>query len=298
MINQRIGSFIAVLRRELNLSQEQFAERLGVSNRSVSRWENGRTLPDFSLMEQICEVTGVTLSELLSGARQNPSDKKRNSILLVLALWDREKLEKIKALNIWFALGLASLLAAVLSAIFVGQAEAWLLAGLGVYFHGLGFYRNNRDPGLTDGEKAILAATGDDVAMYSPEEMLIFARRSQRVTIAQYKKAFQEICENLAENERVTFAMVANEYAVGDAPGIWHTGVAVTQNRIFLCGETIAGRFMTRTVMNTVDRKDILSVRCAKRSIMIRTASSTLTIRGENLDVPGEAFRKAALVEV
>ena len=65
MINQRIGSFIAALRKEQNLTQEQFAEKLGVSNRSVSRWENGNTLPDLSLMEKICRITGVTLPELL-----------------------------------------------------------------------------------------------------------------------------------------------------------------------------------------------------------------------------------------
>ena len=41
MINRRIGSFIAALRKEQHLTQEQFAEKLGVSNRSVSRWENG-----------------------------------------------------------------------------------------------------------------------------------------------------------------------------------------------------------------------------------------------------------------
>lgn len=297
MMNQRIGAFIAALRKEQNLTQEQLAEKLGVSNRSVSRWENGNTLPDFSLMEHICQITGVTLSELLAGARQDPSQEKRNSILLVLALWDREKLAKTRALNIWFGLGLASLLAAVLSAVFLSRTEAWLLAGLGLCFHGLGFYRNGRDPGLTDGEKAILAATGDRVAMRHPEELLIFARRRQPTARAQYEKAFREICDNLTENEQVCFAMVADEYAVGDAPGIWHIGVAVTQERLFLCGETIAGRLMTRTVMDTVDRKDILSVAYTDRSIRIRTARTTLTVRGTALSGLGEALRKTVLPE-
>ena len=136
MINQRIGAFIAVLRKEQGMTQEQFAERLGVSNRSVSRWENGNTLPDLSMMQLICQITGITLSELLSGARQDPSGEAPDSALAVLALWDREKLAKLRSLNGWFGLGLVTLLAAVMAAAALGRAEGWLLAGLG---YGIGF---------------------------------------------------------------------------------------------------------------------------------------------------------------
>lgn len=296
MMNHRIGSFIAKLRKEQNLTQEQFAEKLGVSNRSVSRWENGSTLPDFSLMQGICEITGVTLSELLHGVRHDPSTEKRDSILVILALWDREKLAKIKTLNLWFGLGLVLLLAAGLSSDVLSQAERWLLAGFGVFCHGLGFYRNNRDPGLTDGEKAILAASGEAVAMRHPEELLIFSRKFQRVGAAQYRTAFRAICESLEEHERVSFAMTANEYAIGTAPGIWHVGIAVTQDRVFLCGETAAGRFMTRTVMDVCDRKDILSVQYTRSSILLKTNRATLTVRGENLGQLGEAFKNAVLL--
>lgn len=293
MINRRIGSFIAALRKEQNLTQEQFAEKLGVSNRSVSRWENGNTLPDFSLMQSICEVTGVTLPELLNGVRKSPSTERKDSILLVLALWDREKLAKIKALNLWFALGLISLLAAVLSAESLSRTGTWLLVCLGVFFHGLGFYRNNRDPKLTDGEKAVLAASCDSVTMRQPEELLSFAGKAQNVSVPQYKTAFRVICENLAESEQVSFAMVATEYISGTAPGIWHAGIAVTQERIFLCGETVAGRLMTRTVLDVYDKADILSVQCTNRSILLKTARTALTIKGENIRQLEEAFKNA-----
>ena len=53
MTNIRIGTFIADLRKEQGLTQKQLAERLGVSNRSISRWENGNTLPDYSLMQAL-----------------------------------------------------------------------------------------------------------------------------------------------------------------------------------------------------------------------------------------------------
>ena len=50
-MNQRkIGNFIAELRKEKNMTQEQLAEKLGVSNKSISRWENGVTMPDYSLL--------------------------------------------------------------------------------------------------------------------------------------------------------------------------------------------------------------------------------------------------------
>jgi len=297
MINRRIGAFIATLRKEQNLTQEQFAEKLGVSNRSVSRWENGRTLPDFSLMQCICELTGVTLPELLNGVRQDPSAGEKDSILSVLALWDREKLAKIKTLNFWFALGLVALLAAILSAKVLSQIEIWLLVCLGVFSHGLGFYRNNRDPKLTDGEKAILAASGDTVAMRRPEELLSFARRFQNVSAPQYKAAFHAICEHLAADEQVCFAMVANEYSIGTAPGIWHAGIAVTQERIFLCGETVAGQIMTRTVMDIYDKTDILSIQHTSRSILLKTARTTLTIKGENISHLVEDFKNAVRQE-
>ena len=99
MINRRIGAFIAALRREQKLTQEQFAEKLGVSNRSVSRWETGSTLPDLSVMESICQITGVTLPELLSGSREDPSDKGKNHALSILALWDRETRARSRTLN-------------------------------------------------------------------------------------------------------------------------------------------------------------------------------------------------------
>ena len=297
MINKRIGSFIATLRKEQNLTQEQFAEKLGVSNRSVSRWENGNTLPDFSLMQCICEITGVTLPELLNGVRQDPSTERKDSIFLILSLWDREKLAKAKTLNLWFALGLISLLTAIVSAQIVSPADTLLLVCFGIFFHGLGFYLNNRDPKLTDGEKAILAASGDPVTMRHPEELLSFARTYQNVSASQYKTAFRTICENLDKHEWVSFAMVANEYSIGSAPGIWHAGIAVTQERIFLCGETVAGQIMTRTVMDIYDKADILSIQHTNHSILLKTAQTTLTIKGENISKLAEAFKNAVRAE-
>ena len=62
-----IGNYIAKKRREKNLTQEQLAEKLGVSNKTISKWENGKCMPDYSIIEQLCEELSVTLSELMDG---------------------------------------------------------------------------------------------------------------------------------------------------------------------------------------------------------------------------------------
>ena len=67
MNQEKIGKYISKKRKELKITQEQLAEKLGVTDRSVSRWENGKSMPDVSLFKQLCEVLSITLDELLCG---------------------------------------------------------------------------------------------------------------------------------------------------------------------------------------------------------------------------------------
>jgi len=62
-----IGKFIAKKRRELNLTQEQLGEALGVSHKSVSKWETGRCRPDYSIIEPLCQALNISMSDLLDG---------------------------------------------------------------------------------------------------------------------------------------------------------------------------------------------------------------------------------------
>lgn len=71
----KIGKFIAELRKEHSLTQEQFAEKLGVSNRSVSRWENGKNMPDISLFIPICELLNISVNELIIGEKIEKTEK-------------------------------------------------------------------------------------------------------------------------------------------------------------------------------------------------------------------------------
>ena len=76
MEQEKIGSFISELRKEKKLTQEQLGEKLGVSQKSVSRWETGRNMPDISLLKSLASELGITVSELIEGEKQTIPDKR------------------------------------------------------------------------------------------------------------------------------------------------------------------------------------------------------------------------------
>ena len=65
-----IGNLIEKKRKEQNLTQAQLAEKLGVSNKTVSKWENGKCMPDYGVIQPLCTELGVTVSELMDGEEQ------------------------------------------------------------------------------------------------------------------------------------------------------------------------------------------------------------------------------------
>ena len=67
MNQQTTGKFIAHKRKEKNLTQEQLAEKLGVSHKTVSKWETGKCMPDYSVVKNLCEELGITVAELMDG---------------------------------------------------------------------------------------------------------------------------------------------------------------------------------------------------------------------------------------
>lgn len=69
MDQEKIGKFIAECRKEKSITQKEFAEKLGVTDKTVSRWENGHYLPDISLFNDICLILDIQVSELLGGEK-------------------------------------------------------------------------------------------------------------------------------------------------------------------------------------------------------------------------------------
>lgn len=70
----RVGKLLALLRNETGMTQQEMGEILGVSNKTISRWENGNYMPDIALLPRISELFGISINELLAGQRLDAPD--------------------------------------------------------------------------------------------------------------------------------------------------------------------------------------------------------------------------------
>ena len=94
----KIGQFIASLRKELKLTQLELGQKIGVTDRAVSKWENGRGLPDISLIEPLCQALNISINELLCGERieiENITKKAEENIIDTLN-YSQKKINKTK----------------------------------------------------------------------------------------------------------------------------------------------------------------------------------------------------------
>ena len=69
MNQEKIGKFIAKCRKDKKMTQSELAEKLGVTDRSIGNWENGRNMPDLSLFKPLCDELGITINDLMSGEK-------------------------------------------------------------------------------------------------------------------------------------------------------------------------------------------------------------------------------------
>lgn len=106
----KIGNFFKELRREKNITQEQLAEHLNVSRRTVSRWETGSNLPDLDLLIEMADYCNVDLRELLDGERKGAEmDKELKETVLKVADYSNEEKQKLtRRMHILFLGGLAA----------------------------------------------------------------------------------------------------------------------------------------------------------------------------------------------
>ena len=121
MEQQQIGKFIQALRKEKELTQKDLAQMLGVTDRAISKWENGRGMPDVSLMKPLCDILGITINELLSGERIDQKDYQEKSEFNFLNTMDISN-KKIQKKN--------TLLRIVLAAALLLAVGVWLLVYL------------------------------------------------------------------------------------------------------------------------------------------------------------------------
>ena len=140
-----IGSYIAQKRRAQNLTQEQLAQQLGVSNKTISKWENGKCMPDYSIIQTLCDMLDVTLPELMDGEDAEDSSARVYDDAQVLDLLRRtQELERQKGILyglVLIVLGIAcgaiskttggTDVQDFVSGVLMGLSVAELLAGIG-----------------------------------------------------------------------------------------------------------------------------------------------------------------------
>lgn len=131
MMNQiEIGKFIAECRKKKNLTQAQLAEKLNITDRAVSKWETGKSMPDSSIMLELCEILGITVNELLSGEKVDMEsyEQKANENLIALKRKDENNMTKNTIVSILFSVTLLiGILVCLICNITISGSLTWSL---------------------------------------------------------------------------------------------------------------------------------------------------------------------------
>ncbi len=132
MNQEKIGKFIANLRKEKNMTQQELAKKLGVTDRAISKWENGRGLPDYSLLKDLCNELDINVNELLSGEKISKEDYKTSAEENMSKLINDNYSEK-KKINWIIAISVAVVYLSI-SILFDIWAYSWIIwVGYSIY---------------------------------------------------------------------------------------------------------------------------------------------------------------------
>ena len=160
MDQKKIGRFLKELRKEKDITQEQLAEKIKVSGRTVSRWETGSNMPDISLLAELADFYDVSIPEIIDGERksENMNEEVKETVLKVAEYSNIEKEVKRKKLNKCFIIGGICFLLVILNHQFgvlamnfnnpIDDFAAGALTSLGILFEFVGFYNNNHEVSL------------------------------------------------------------------------------------------------------------------------------------------------------
>lgn len=168
MNQEQIGRFIAELRKEKNITQEELAERLGVNVKSVSRWENAKTMPDLSLLPILADELNVEVSELLNGRRMTKEEliELKDTIERLIEYGQNEMIDKSKIWQFNLKIGWCILVLAILNnyfhylgIIFTSNAEEFVqgaLYGIGIAYELICVYNVTHELTLKEKKKQLL----------------------------------------------------------------------------------------------------------------------------------------------
>ena len=136
----KIGKFIADCRKKVNLTQMQLAEKLGITDKAVSKWERGIAMPDTSIMLELCDILHISVNELLCGEKISMENNNQKNEELMLAM--AKELEQ-KSKTVWTSMwaimivSMTALLAGIFTVAFLvpeGPLMAVLMIALCVVF--------------------------------------------------------------------------------------------------------------------------------------------------------------------
>jgi len=157
----KIGKFISLCRKKQNLTQEQLSEKLGISDRAISKWERGINLPDASIMIELCEILDITVNELLSGEvieKRNYMKKAEDNLVKLNEL--EEKNNKL-LLTMEYVIGFISVISFVIIILVAAKFEmnlffrislisiACIILAIGIFYgmkleREVGYYKCNK----------------------------------------------------------------------------------------------------------------------------------------------------------
>ena len=129
----KIGKFIAGCRKNQNLTQSKLAEKLNITDRAVSKWETGKTMPDSSIMLELCEILKISVNELLNGEKINmENNEQKNEQLLLEMAKEIENKNKTIWNSMWaiMTVSIIALLVGIFAAAFFIQEGPWQLVAI------------------------------------------------------------------------------------------------------------------------------------------------------------------------
>ena len=128
----KIGNFIATERKAKNLTQSKLAQKLNISEKTVSKWENGKGIPDTDILAKLCEIFGISLNELLSGERIVTDNNQQNQQLLLGMAKEIQHKNKIVWQNMWVIMivSMISLFAGIFISAYLIPEGVWQIISI------------------------------------------------------------------------------------------------------------------------------------------------------------------------
>ena len=116
---KKIGKFIAEMRKAKGLTQEELAEKLEVNNRTISRWENGKNMPDISLYKPLCEILKISIEELVNGEKTDKGNVNYSIEKAIINTMNSSEKDKSRMSKIIKILSILILIIAIIVAVLI-----------------------------------------------------------------------------------------------------------------------------------------------------------------------------------